>query len=58
MRLIIDTLLTRDATQRLRLSQTLLASVVMVVGVVVMQFYVWSGKFCVNHHFRKANSIS
>ncbi len=43
MNLLIDTLLTRDPAQRLRLSQTLLACAVMVVAVVVVQFYVWAG---------------
>ncbi len=43
MSLFIDALLTREKVQRLRLSQTLLASLVMLVGVLVMQFYVWSG---------------
>ena len=43
MSLFIDALLTREAAQRLRLSQTLLAGAVMLVAVVVVQFYVWSG---------------
>ena len=43
MSLFTDALLTREAAQRLRLSQTLLANAVMVVSVMVMQFYVWSG---------------
>ncbi len=43
MRPVIDVLLTRDPAQRLRLSQTLLAAGVMLVSVVVMQFYVWAG---------------
>ncbi len=43
MSLFTDILLTREAAQRLRLSQTLLAAAVMVVSVVVMQFFVWSG---------------
>ena len=43
MSLFTDVLLTREATQRLRLSQTLLAAAVMAVSVVVMQFYVWAG---------------
>jgi diguanylate cyclase (GGDEF)-like protein len=43
MSLVIDTLLTRDAAQRLRLSQTLLACLAMLVSVLVVQFYIWSG---------------
>jgi len=43
MRPLIDALLTRDSAQRLRLSQTLLAAAVLVVSVVVLQFYVWTG---------------
>ena len=43
MSLFTDVLLTREATQRLRLSQTLLAAAVMAVSVVVMQFYIWAG---------------
>ncbi len=43
MNLLVDTLLTREPAQRLRLSQTLLACAVMVVSVVVVQFYVWAG---------------
>jgi diguanylate cyclase (GGDEF)-like protein len=43
MRPLIDVLLTRDTAQRLRLSQTLLAAAVLVVSVMVMQFYVWTG---------------
>lgn len=41
-RWLIDTLLTREPAQRLRLSQTLLAVAVMVVGVLVVQFYIWA----------------
>ncbi len=43
MQALIDLLITRDRAQRIRLSQTLLALLVMVISVAVMQFYVSSG---------------
>jgi len=43
MRALIDALLTRDPVQRVRLSQTLLAMVVLATGVLVMHYFAWVG---------------